>query len=102
MEGGLTAYHLRLTLRATEPLELEAQPGSALRGLLFQGLWERFCVNKAAPECASCPLVQTCPVSALVAPLRDEHPRGRDIPRPFVLAPPEFPTREEQAKHLAA
>ncbi len=88
MEGGLTAYHLRLTLRATEPLELEAQPGSALRGLLFQGLWERFCVNKAAPECASCPLVQTCPVSALVAPLRDEHPRGRDIPRPFVIRPP--------------
>ena len=88
MEAGLVAYHLRLTLQATEPLELEQHPGSALRGLLFQGLWERFCVNKAAPECATCPLVQTCPVSALVAPLRDEHPRGRDIPRPFVVRPP--------------
>jgi len=87
-QSSLTAYHLRLTLQATEPLELEQQPGSALRGLLFQGLWDRFCVNKAATECATCPLVQTCPVSALVAPLRDEHPRGRDIPRPFVTCPP--------------
>jgi hypothetical protein len=88
MEAGLVAYHLRLTLQATEPLELEQHPGSALRGLLFQGLWERFCMNRAATECATCPLVQTCPVSALVAPLRDEHPRGRDIPRPFVIRPP--------------
>lgn len=88
MEAGLVAYHLRLTIQATEPLELEQHPGSALRGLLFQGLWERFCMNRAAIECATCPLVQTCPVSALVAPLRDEHPRGRDIPRPFVIRPP--------------
>ncbi len=88
MDAGLVAYHLRLTLQATEPLELEQHPGSALRGLLFQGLWERFCMNRAAVECATCPLVQTCPVSALVAPLRDEHPRGRDIPRPFVVRPP--------------
>jgi CRISPR/Cas system endoribonuclease Cas6 (RAMP superfamily) len=88
MEAGLVAYQLRLTIQAIEPLELEQHPGSALRGLLFQGLWERFCMNRAAIECATCPLVQTCPVSALVAPLRDEHPRGRDIPRPFVIRPP--------------
>jgi hypothetical protein len=88
VEAGLIAYQLRLALQATEPLELEQHPGSALRGSLFQGLWERFCVNKAASECATCPLVQTCPVSALVAPLRDEHPRGRDLPRPFVIRPP--------------
>jgi hypothetical protein len=88
MEAGLVVYPLCLTFQATEPLELEQHPGSELRGLLFQGLWERFCVNKAAEECATCPLVQTCPVSALVAPLRDEGPRGRDIPRPFVIRPP--------------
>ncbi len=84
----LTADYLRLTLRATEPLELEQQSGSALRGVFFRGLWDRFCVNKAAPACADCPLVQTCPVSTLVAPLREEHPRGRDVPRPFVIRPP--------------
>ena len=88
MEGKLAAYHLRYTIRATEALELEQHPGSALRGSLFQALLKRFCVNLDAPECASCPLVQTCPVSALVAPLRDEFPRGRDVPRPFVVRPP--------------
>jgi len=29
-----------------------------------------------------------CPVSALVAPLREENERGRDIPRPYVILPP--------------
>ncbi|HEY7357324.1 MAG TPA: CRISPR system precrRNA processing endoribonuclease RAMP protein Cas6 [Ktedonobacterales bacterium] len=88
MEESLSAYHLRYTIQATEPLELEQHPGSALRGTLFQALLNGFCMNKAAPECAMCPLVQTCPVSALVAPLREEHPRGRDLPRPFVVRPP--------------
>ncbi len=88
MEGTLSAYHLRYTIQATEPLELEQHPGSALRGSLFQALLNGFCMNKAASECASCPLVQTCPVSALVAPLRDEGSRGRDLPRPFVVRPP--------------
>ncbi len=84
----LTAYHLRFTIQATEALELEQQPGSALRGALLEALLKRFCVNRDALECASCPLVHTCPVSALVAPLRDEFPRGRDVPRPFVVRPP--------------
>ena len=88
MDAGLTVYQLCYTLQAREPLELEQHPGSALRGSLFTALWERFCVNKEAVECAACPLVQTCPVSALVAPLRDAGPRGRDIPRPFVVRPP--------------
>lgn len=88
MEGSLSAYHLRYTIQATEPLELEQHPGSALRGTLFQALLNGFCMNREARECASCPLVQTCPVSALVAPLREGHPRGRDLPRPFVVRPP--------------
>jgi len=29
-----------------------------------------------------------CPVSALVAPLREENARGRDIPRPYLMLPP--------------
>ncbi len=63
--SSLTAYHLRYTIQATEALELEQHPGSALRGSLFQARLKRFCVNQEAPECASCPLGQTCPVSAL-------------------------------------
>jgi hypothetical protein len=84
----LDAHILDIQLRTTTPLVFDEHPGSALRGAIFNALLARFCVNRAAPTCAVCPLNQTCPVSALVAPLRDEAPRGRDVPRPFVLRPP--------------
>lgn len=83
----LTAQVLRITLEAMEPILLDAYPGSSLRGALYEALLRRFCMNPEAKTCTECPLNATCPVAALVAPLRDENPRGRDIPRPFVLAP---------------
>jgi hypothetical protein len=73
-------------LTAKEPIALDEHPGSALRGAIFNALLRRFCANPTALTCAECPLNATCPVAGLVAPLRDENPRGRDIPRPFVLA----------------
>jgi hypothetical protein len=82
----LSLYPLRLTLTTKEPIALDAHPGSAVRGALFNALLRRFCANPTAPSCAACPLNASCPVAGLVAPLRDENPRGRDIPRPFVLA----------------
>ncbi len=84
----LPAYHLRVCAKVTETLEVNEHVGSALRGAFFEALWGRFCVNKEALTCASCPLVHTCPVSSLVAPLRDEAPRGRDVPRPYAIRPP--------------
>ncbi|HEU5349365.1 MAG TPA: CRISPR system precrRNA processing endoribonuclease RAMP protein Cas6 [Ktedonobacterales bacterium] len=84
--AGLSLYPLRLTLTAKEPLALDEHPGSALRGAVFNALLRRFCANPTASSCAACPLNATCPVAGLVAPLRDENPRGRDVPRPFVLA----------------
>ncbi len=70
------------------PLELDEHSGSALRGSIYEAVWRRFCTNKSSPTCADCPLHPICPVSALVAPLREEHPRGRDRPRPYILIPP--------------
>ena len=90
---GVMSYHLVFTIEVVTPLELEAYAGSALRGSLYDAIWRRFCTNKAAPTCADCPLHTFCPVSALVAPLRDEHTRGRDIPRPYVIEPPPGPAR---------
>ena len=84
----LQAYHIRVRATATGPLELNEYSGSSFRGALFNALWGRFCVNKEAPVCANCPLVQSCPVSSLVAPLRDEAARGRDVPRPYAIRPP--------------
>jgi CRISPR-associated endoribonuclease Cas6 len=86
--SSLAAYHLRVCAKVTGQLELNEHTGAALRGAFFEALWGRFCVNKEALVCANCPLVQACPVSGLVAPLRDEAPRGRDVPRPYTIRPP--------------
>jgi len=84
----LPIYDLTIELETVAPVDLAEHPGSALRGALVQALLDTHCTNKAAPSCGACPLVGVCPVSALVAPLRDEAPRGRDVPRPFVITPP--------------
>jgi hypothetical protein len=87
-DEGLTIHHLRYTITAQEHMELDQQPGSALRGALFHALLRRFCALPQEPACASCPVVSNCPVATLVAPLRDENHRGRDVPRPYVIRPP--------------
>jgi len=85
----LTTHHLQIELRATTPVQLDAQSGAAIRGALTTALWERFCTNRAAPTCAACPLVRLCPVAALVAPLREDAQKGGDqCPRPYVIRPP--------------
>ena len=86
--GTLVTHHFLFTTRVVRPLELDEHSGSALRGNLFEAVWQRYCTNKAAPSCAACPLHTACPVSTLVAPLREENVRGRDIPRPYVILPP--------------
>src|SRR5947209_8017650 len=86
---GLVTHHLLFTAEVVMPLELDDHSGAALRGSFFEAVWGRFCTNKTAATCADCPLHTMCPVSALVAPLREENPRGRDIPRPYVVIPPQ-------------
>jgi hypothetical protein len=84
----LVAYHFCVRATTTEQLQLPEHTGSSLRGAFFEALWGRFCVNKQAPTCVDCPLVNACSVSSLVAPLRNEAPRGRDVPRPYAIRPP--------------
>lgn len=88
--------HLRFTVRARTPLSLDSQSGSALRGNFFNALWHRFCSYKSVPTCSACPLHTTCPVSALVAPLREDSSWGQDIPRPYVITPPREGARQYQ------
>jgi len=84
----LTTYHFLFTAQVVSPLLLDDHSGASLRGNFFEAIWKRFCNNKTSPSCADCPLHSLCPVSALVAPLREENPRGRDIPRPYIILPP--------------
>jgi hypothetical protein len=84
----LTTTHLWFTLKVVTVLELDAYSGAALRGSFFNAIWYRFCTNKSAPACSQCPLNEACPVSAIVAPLRQDDSWGQDIPRPYVILPP--------------
>jgi CRISPR-associated endoribonuclease Cas6 len=84
----LTTTHLWFTVRTTTILELDAYSGASLRGSFFNAIWYRFCTNKSAISCGKCPLHEACPVSAIVAPLREESVLGQDIPRPYVIIPP--------------
>lgn len=86
-EEMLTIYQLEVTVEATTPLALDVYCGSALRGAFFHALWGRFCANREATSCYECPLNAACPVSTLVAPLRNESRRGRDLPRPYIITP---------------
>lgn len=91
-----TAHHLQVEVEVTAPLALNPHKGSSLRGGLFHALWRRFCMNQAAPACAECPLVATCPVALLVSTLRPTGERGRDVPRPYAIRPPLDPTTRYQ------
>ncbi len=100
--ASLSTTHLWFSARTITPLEIDATSGSAFRGSFFNAIWSRFCTNKDALSCAACPLHTMCPVSAIVAPLRDENARGQDIPRPYVIVPPlEGAKRYQPGEHFS-
>jgi hypothetical protein len=83
-----TAHRLEIKATVTSPIALNEHQGSALRGALFHALYDRFCVNKAARECAECALVQACPIATLMATWRPDGERGGNVPRPYTIEPP--------------
>jgi hypothetical protein len=83
-----SAHRLRFVTEVRTTIELNEHQGSAIRGALFHALRNRFCGNREAGECATCPLVATCPVATLVSTLRPGSDRGRDVPRPYTIQPP--------------
>jgi len=105
----LTAHHLRFSLEVESPIELDHHQGSALRGMLFNALRGPrnnptlgFCTQRHLDTCAECPLVAVCPVASLVATLNPQAGRGRDVPRPYAIVPPQNDkTRYEAGEQLA-
>jgi CRISPR-associated endoribonuclease Cas6 len=94
-----TIHCLEIVAEAKTPISLDKYCGSALRGAFFRAIWGRFCTNRESPTCRECPLIMACPVASLVAPLRDEGNSGQDIPRPYVISPPnKEPNRYEQGE----
>lgn len=84
-----TIHCLEVVAEAKTTIALDRYCGSALRGAFFRAIWGRFCTNRESPTCRECPLVTACPVASLVAPLRDEAISGRDVPRPYIITPPD-------------
>src|SRR6266700_3526352 len=84
----LKVYHLRFKTEVITPITFHEHCGSALRGMLFHPLWARYCENQTATECVGCPRLAVCPVSAFLSPTQLDRPRGRDLPRAYIIVPP--------------
>jgi hypothetical protein len=92
-EGSFAVHVLRLRAEVSSPLQLPAAAGAALRGALFGALRGQFCLAAGGPLCGRLPLAADCPVCFLLAPVDERGPRGRDVPRPYTLRPPDDAAR---------
>ncbi len=86
--SSLSAHVLRFQGQVATPLLLNEHKGSAIRGALFHSLRHRWCVRQELTSCTPCDLHQVCPISALLATVDGDNPRGIDVPRPFTVEPP--------------
>lgn len=83
---GLSVHHLRFTVAPTDGILLEGQPGSALRGALYQALADNFCsepYERVTPDHQ-----ERCPVCWLLAAEDEQDARGQDVARPLTVEPP--------------
>lgn len=83
---GLTVQRLRFRVRPLETIVFGDQPGSALRGALYEVLADNFCSERngfITPDHAS-----RCPVCWLLAAEDEKSARGQNIPRPLTVEPP--------------
>ncbi|KXK15174.1 MAG: hypothetical protein UZ15_CFX003002876 [Chloroflexi bacterium OLB15] len=84
---GMSVQHLQFSIQPLESIVFADQPGSALRGALYQALTKHFCSEPFGKVSAD--HQQRCPVCWLLAMENPNHQRGRDIPRPLTIEPPE-------------
>ena len=91
----LTAAKFQFTLIAREPMSLPFYKGSTLRGA-FGGVFRQIiCSQRHLDSCCSCLLKNSCPYRMVFEPGPAEQAElwgdRNQIPRPFVLEPPETP-----------
>ena len=88
----LTAHQLFFDIQALDPLGLHAHNGSALRGMLYRAVAEL--VTGDRPGGRRMPDLRFVPdpaIQRLLATLDEDNPRGKDVPRPYVIEPPATP-----------
>jgi len=84
---GMSASHLMFNVRARDPIRFDGQPGSALRGGLYSVLSDNFCTAPGGPHSEG--HAKNCPVCWLLALEDPGNDRGRNLPRPLTIEPPE-------------
>ncbi len=77
-----SALHFTFLCEALEHIQLDAQPGTAIRGALYHALIDLFSPKEPIPG------VPLDPVRALLADEDENNSRGRDVPRAFSVEPP--------------
>lgn len=77
-----SAMHFVFLCEALEHIQLDAQPGTAIRGALYHAMIDLFSPNEPIPG------VPLDPVRKLLADEDENNPRGRDVPRAFTVEPP--------------
>jgi hypothetical protein len=90
-----TAMHFVFLCEALEYIQLDAQPGTAIRGALYHALVNLFSPNDPIPG------VPLDPVRALLAAENEENARGRDVPRAFSVQPPPPYTRIDSGRRFS-
>jgi len=83
-----TVQRMRFVVEARGIIKSSEHQGSAICGMLFHALHNRFYDNREAKECTLCLLIATSSVAFLVSTLDPQSERGRDVPRPFNIQPP--------------
>lgn len=84
-QPGFTAHQLFFDLLAVDPMILHAHNGSALRGMLYRAVMELASGDRRAPDLRFIP---DPAIHRLLATLDEDSPRGKDVPRPYVIIPP--------------
>jgi len=84
--NGVFIHHLRFDLRAREIVSFGPQPGSALRGALYNALSRQYCPDQDAAHLPG--HRSACPVCRLLAAEDPDGQRGHDLPRPLTIEPP--------------
>jgi CRISPR/Cas system endoribonuclease Cas6 (RAMP superfamily) len=82
-----TVHHLRFEVEALTPLLLPAHAGPSIRGALWGALQRHFCPASQG-ETPDAVHKALCPVCWLMATDNPGYRTGRDVPRPYAVAPP--------------
>lgn len=90
-----TARHFTFLCEAITPIQLGPQPGTAIRGALYQAMIALFSPNDPIPN------VPLDPVRALLAAEDETNARGRDVPRAFSVEPPPSYTKVEAKRRFS-